>query len=110
MPSGHGEEPSHRRQPDRRTRRRRGPRTRRGPGRPAANDTVSNDRKLHTREHKVALVGDGVNAAPAITWQGSYSPWTSARIIRQNLWPSLGIVAILVPATITGPSVSGLPS
>ena len=26
----------------------------------------------------------------------------SSRIIRQNLWVSLGVVAVLIPATITG--------
>jgi Cd2+/Zn2+-exporting ATPase len=103
-------------------------------------DKVEAIRELINRYKKVAMVGDGVNDAPAMALStvsiamgaaGSDVALETAdvalmsdkierlpfviglsreskRIITQNIWISLGVVALLVPATIFGLANIGL--
>lgn len=97
-------------------------------------DKVTAIKAIKQRDSKIAMVGDGVNDAPAMAnstvgiAMGAMGsdvaletadvalmsdkienlPFviglsrTSKSIIKQNLWMSLGIVAILIPLTLTG--------
>jgi Cd2+/Zn2+-exporting ATPase len=103
-------------------------------------DKVSEIKKLIKRDKKIAMVGDGVNDAPAMALStvsvamgaaGSDVALETAdvalmsdkienlpfviglsrqskQIIKQNIWISLGVVAILVPVTILGLTNIGL--
>lgn len=103
-------------------------------------DKVSEIRKLILRDKKIAMVGDGVNDAPAMALStvsvamgaaGSDLALETAdvalmsdkierlpfviglsrqskRIIKQNIWISLGVVVLLVPVTILGLTNIGL--
>jgi Cd2+/Zn2+-exporting ATPase len=103
-------------------------------------DKVSEIRKLIQRDKKIAMVGDGVNDAPAMALStvsiamgaaGSDVALETAdvalmsdkierlpfviglsreskRIIKQNIWISLGVVALLVPVTVLGQTNIGL--
>ena len=103
-------------------------------------DKVTEIKKLIQRDKKIAMVGDGVNDAPAMALStvsvamgaaGSDVALETAdvalmsdkienlpfviglsraskRIIKQNIWISLGVVALLVPVTILGLTNIGL--
>ncbi len=103
-------------------------------------DKVDAIKNLMHRDGKIAMIGDGVNDAPAMAFStvsvamgaaGSdvaletadvalmsdkieMLPFViglsreSKRIIKQNIWISLGVVALLVPATILGFTNIGL--